>query len=91
MSDSAEMWREFSEGKKRMRAKRKPLNIAAIQSEGLEFKSVNNDTCLLFRPSNGLKVDYWPSANKWRVAGASRTFYGGVNKFIDWYKREAAK
>lgn len=81
---------ELLDGERRERhAVWKIENTAAMFESGIMFRSANNGEALLVREPGYPSCDFYPSTGRWRVAGVKRTYGGGAEAFINWYRTQA--
>jgi hypothetical protein len=85
-SDIAIIGRSMREDRKRRHLEMKARNTEILAASGIEFRSTNNGETLLFRNSHDLGVDFFPSTGRWCIVGDNKTYKGGAEKFLKWYK-----
>ena len=86
MGDMGDIFRAYTQAKKERHAKNKVRNLQILRSSGLKF--VERPEACLFRDANKPKVDFFPSTGRWYVPTLNRTFNGGAEAFIGWYKKQ---
>jgi len=89
MGDMAEGFKILDELRKERHANWQVQNMEALNKSGLKF-TVSSGGAVLFREVGKPKVDFYPSTGRWRVATdpTIKTFKGGAESFINWYKKE---
>jgi len=89
MSELGDLFAGSKQRKQERHGKWKEQNIRLIRESGLPFRfsSASQET-MLFREKRKTKVDFFPSTGRWRVPGYFKTWTGGAEVFIGWYKRE---
>lgn len=88
MGDMGDDFAAMSTAKQERHQEWKAQNMAVLNSSDLNFKAVNFEETVLIREPGKPKVDFFPSSGRWRVAGVARTFQGGAQSFLDWYRKQ---
>lgn len=86
MGDMGDIFRAYTQAKKERHANNKVRNLQILRDSGLEFAE-RPEACL-FRGVDKPKVDFFPSTGRWRVPALNRTFSGGAEAFIAWYRKQ---
>jgi hypothetical protein len=87
MGDMGDDFAAMNAHRQQQHAEWKRMNMAALNASSVVFTTTNYGETLLFREPGKPKVDFYPSTGRWRVAGVKKTFSGGAQRFLGWYKR----
>jgi hypothetical protein len=89
-------WSDFREASRALKQERhagwKAENMEFLKTKsGLWWIEKGGGETLLFREEGMPKVDFYPSTGRWRVAGVQKTFSGGAQAFVAWYRDQKGK
>ena len=90
MGDMGDDFAAMKAHRQQQHADWKQKNTAILESGGLNLTVTNYGETILFRESGKPMVDFYPSTGRWRVAGVTRTFRGGADAFLNWYRGRGA-
>ena len=80
--------REDFEFLKTLKSKKKQMtwygSAYHLWKAGIDYTERNGGTIFLIREEN-LSVDYYPTTGRWRFE--NRTFFGGPESFVKWFKK----
>jgi hypothetical protein len=85
--ETVEVFQGMREARRERNREWKKENMAALERSGLTWRATNNGETLLFR-APGVWADFYPSTGRWRSGG--KTYSGGAQRFIDWFRKECA-
>ena len=90
MGDMGDDFGAMQAAKQKRHADWKRRNMEILSASGAVFTVTNNGETLLFRMTGFPRADFYPSTGRWRVAGLTRTFSGGAQSFLNWYRKQNA-
>lgn len=76
----------LDEMRKERHANWKQWNLLFFAESDLQYRSVNNSECLLFR-SDTKSSDFYPSTGRWKDNKTGKMHRGGANAFSKWWKK----
>jgi len=85
--DMGDDFRAMQSDRQERHARWKKQNMEVLEASGLTYRATNFGETILFREEGQLKVDFYPSTGRWRVAGQRDAKRGGARAFIAWYNR----
>lgn len=84
-NEDTEMWRKIREDRQERHQQWKKNNMDKLIKSGLSFVLASQE-CVIFRDPRYPSVDFYPSTGRWRNIKSGRTYSGGAESFISWYK-----
>ena len=88
MGDMADDFNAMRSARQSRHAEWKEKNMKALESSGVRYRATNSGETVLFRAPQSPAVDFYPSTGRWRIAGINKTFGGGAEKFLNWYRAQ---
>ena len=88
MGELSELYRDWNQHKKEVKENNFLKNVKYLQDNKLEFElNFSNSTCHI-RRGNFLRVDYYPTTNKWiDLNNKNKLYKGNVISFVNWYNK----
>ena len=89
MGDMGDDFAAMKAHRQQQHADWKKANLEILSASGAIFTVTNYGETLLFRMSGYPRADFYPGTGRWRVVGSnSKAMSGGVERFLDWYRRQ---
>lgn len=83
----SDIYRALNEEKRERHAQWWDANTKYLNESGVVFRVASHES-YLFRQEGKPKVDFYPSTGRWRDVGTGKTYRGGAQAFVGWYKKQ---